>query len=212
MPRGGKHSSREMIVQARERERQVVQLFIRGLTWLEIARQLGYGEESGARKAFARAVKRIPPKDVEVLRKLQSERMTDSRRRIYSELAGREMEIPDPENPGQKKRITVRPEVSDVGALLGRLLNVEQHEADLYGLYAPKKSDVVAHFTGQPMSDEQLDEGLARLTEQEREQFMMLLAKLEGRWVEPPPPSVETTAVPHIEPPRNANGSGENNG
>jgi hypothetical protein len=58
---------------------------------------------------FDRALKRIPPKDVEALRKLQSERMTDSRRRIYSELAGREMEIPDPENPGQKKRITVRP-------------------------------------------------------------------------------------------------------
>jgi hypothetical protein len=211
MAGGGNHSSREMIVQARQREQQVVQLFIRGLTWLEIARQLGYGEESGARKAFTRAVKRFPAKDVELLRNLQSERMTDSRRRIYSELAGREMEVPDPENPGKKKKITVRPEVSDVGALLGRLLSVEQHEADLYGLYAPKKSDVVAHFTGQAMTDEQLDEGLARLTEQEREQFMMLLAKLEGRWVEPPPPSVETTAVA-IEPPRNANGSGENNG
>jgi hypothetical protein len=210
MAGGGNHSSREMIVQARERERQVVQLFIRGLTWLEIARQLGYGEESGARKAFARAVKRIPPKDVEVLRKLQSERMTDSRRRIYSELAGREMEIPDPENPGQKKRITVRPEVSDVGALLGRLLSVEQHEADLYGLYAPKQSDLVSHVTGQSISDEELDIQLARLTEEEKEQFMRLLAKLQGRWVEPPVESIETTAVPQIELPKN--GSGESNG
>jgi hypothetical protein len=210
MAHGGNRRSREMIVQARERERQCVQLFIRGLTWVEIGRQLGV-DEAGARHAFDRGFKRIPPKDVEVLRKLQSERMTDSRRRIYSELAGREMEVPDPEHPGQMKRITVRPEISDVGALLGRLLSVEQHEADLYGLYAPKKSDFVAHFTGQPISDEELDAGLARLTEEEREQFMMLLAKLEGRWVEPPP-SVETTAVPHIEPPRNANGSGENNG
>src|ERR1700737_438227 len=138
-----------MIVQARERERQVVQLYIRGLTWVEIARQLGWSDESGARHAFNRAVKRFPAKDVKLLRDLQSERMTDSRRRIYSELAGREIEVPDPENPGKKKKITVRPEVSDVGALLGRLLNVEQHEADLYGLYAPKKSDVVAHFTRQ---------------------------------------------------------------
>ena len=50
--------------------------------------------------------------------------VTNSRRRIYSELAGREMEVPDPEHPGQMKRITVRPEISDVGALLGRLLSV----------------------------------------------------------------------------------------
>jgi FixJ family two-component response regulator len=73
---GGDHSSRRAIVATRERERQVVQLVIRGLAWREIARQLGMGDESTARKAFNRAIKRIPAKDVDLLRKLQSERET----------------------------------------------------------------------------------------------------------------------------------------
>jgi hypothetical protein len=93
MTRGGNRLSREAIVAAHERERQAVQLFIRGLSWLEIGRQLGMSDR-GAQKAFERAVKRIPPKDAELLRKLQSERFADYRRRLFSELAGREK--PDP--------------------------------------------------------------------------------------------------------------------
>jgi DNA-directed RNA polymerase specialized sigma subunit len=74
MTRGGNRLSREAILAAHERERQCVQLFIRGLSWLEIGRQLGISDV-GARKAFDRAVKRIPPKDAELLRKLQSDRL-----------------------------------------------------------------------------------------------------------------------------------------
>jgi hypothetical protein len=40
---------------------------------------------------------------------------------------------------------------------------------------------------------------LARLTQQELDTFMMLIAKMDGRWVEPPAieeGSVETTAAP----------------
>jgi hypothetical protein len=70
--RRGDHSSRRAIVEARERKRQVVQLIIRGLTWGGIAQQLGTGDESTARKAFDRAIKRFPPADVELPRKLQS--------------------------------------------------------------------------------------------------------------------------------------------
>jgi hypothetical protein len=86
-----------------------------------------------------------------------------------------------------------------VGALVGRLLAIDRQEADLYGLNAPKKSDVAAPVTGQAVSDEELDIWLSRLTPQERETFMMLLAKAQGRWVEPPAiedaSSVETTAT-----------------
>jgi len=35
---------------------------------------------------------------------------------------------------------------------------------------------------------------MARLTEEERQEFMRLCAKMEGRWVEPPPLSIEATA------------------
>jgi hypothetical protein len=35
-----------------------------------------------------------------------------------------------------------------------------------------------------------------RLTQEEQDHLMRLLAKLQGRWVEPQPSSIETTAMP----------------
>jgi hypothetical protein len=96
------------------------------------------------------------------------------------------------------KTITVRPDISEVGVLVGRLLNVDEHEAALYGLYAPKRSDVAAAVVGQAISDEELDVRMARLTPEEQDLFMKLVAKMEGRWVEPvlvEEGSVETTAT-----------------
>ena len=183
---GGDHSSRGAIVAARERERQVVQLVIRGLAWGEIARQLGMGDESTARKAFNRAIKRIPAKDVELLRKLQSERLNDARRRVYTELAGRQEQVPDPTNPGQMKTVTVRPTIEEVYAGVDRIVKIENREANLYGLDAPKKSEVMAAVTGQAISDEEIDIQLARLTPDEQVEFMRLTQKMQGRWVEPP--------------------------
>jgi hypothetical protein len=100
MAGGGNRRSREAIVTAHERERQVVQCYLRGMTWIEIGRQLEM-TDVGARKAFDRAIKRILPHDVELLRQLEAERITDARRRIYSELAGRSVEVPDSQNPWQ---------------------------------------------------------------------------------------------------------------
>ena len=191
--------SPEAIVQARERERQVLQLFLRGLAWVEIGRQLGM-TSMGAIKAFDRATRRIPSKDAEMLRKLQSERLNDARRRVYSELAGRTEQVPDPEHPGQTKTVTTRPTVEQVYAGVDRIVKIEIREANLYGLDAPKKSEVLAAVTGQVVSDEELDAWLGRLTPEERETFMMLIAKAQGRWVAPPAiedqgVTVETTAT-----------------
>jgi FixJ family two-component response regulator len=49
MAHGGNRMDRASVLQARERERQVLQLFLRGLSWVEIAKQLGFAHESGAR-------------------------------------------------------------------------------------------------------------------------------------------------------------------
>jgi hypothetical protein len=83
---------------------------------------------------------------------------------------------------------------------VGRLAAIDRQEAELYGLNAPKKAEAFPAVTGQAISDEELDIWLGRLTPQERETFMILLAKAQGRWVEPPTiedqgVSVETTAV-----------------
>ena len=54
MTRGGNRMSREAIVAAHERERQSVQLFIRGLSWFEIGRQLGMSDRGSHRATSAR--------------------------------------------------------------------------------------------------------------------------------------------------------------
>lgn len=203
---GGDHNSRAAQVAARERERLVVQFYIRGLTLAEIATQVGLFDASAAAKALKRAIKRIPPKDVEELRKLQSERLQDARRRIFGELAGRKQKVPDPGRPGELREIDVRPDAGEVSTLVGRLIDLEKHEADLYGLYAPKKTDIRAAVSGMmthaALSDDELDTQLARLTPDEQQEFMRLLAKMQGRWVEPAAviedqgdAAVETTAT-----------------
>jgi hypothetical protein len=183
---GGNRRSREARVKALERERNVVQLYIRGLTWIEIARQLGLETEGGARHVFDRAVGRMPPGDIELMRKMEGERITDLRRRIWSELAGR----PDPADPTK----TIRPDPGQVMEMIGTAVKVGRHEAMIFGLDAPTKSDIAAVFQGaQPITDEEAALRWARLTEEEQDTWMRLKAKMEGRWIEP---SIETVALP----------------
>ena len=195
MARGGDHTSNAATVAARERERQVVQLYARGANFVAIGRQLGV-DESTARKAFNRAVKRIPKADVETLRKLETERIADLRQRLWNDLAGKA----DPADP--KK--TLRPEGETLATLINAALRIARHEAMVFGLDAPSKSEVVGSISGnQAMTPEELDVQLARLTSDEQDTFMMLLAKMQGRWVDPPAiddqGSVETTATPITE-------------
>jgi hypothetical protein len=186
VPRGGgDHSSRAATLAARERERNVVELCLRGATFEQIGRQLNI-DRSTAYKAWGRALKRLPKADVEAMRKMESERIRDLRFRVWNELAGR----PDPNDPAK----TVRPEPGLVIDLVDKAIKIARHEARLFGLDTSSTQQVVSTVVGQPISDEELDQGLARLTEQERDTFMMLLQKLQGRWVEPPPSSIETTA------------------
>jgi hypothetical protein len=145
-------------------------------------------------KAFDRAFKRIPAKDVEKLRALQSERLNDARRRVYTELAGRQE--PDPEHPGQMRTVRLSPD--EVFRGVDRIVRLEEREATLLVLDASKKSEVLSAIIGQPISDEEMDIQLGRLTQEERDTLMMLVAKMQGRWVEPPAideGSVETTAA-----------------
>jgi len=182
---GGDHSSRAATFAARERERNVVELCLRGATFEQIGRQLNI-DRSTAYKAWDRALKRLPKADVEAMRKMESERIRDLRFRIWNELAGR----PDPNDPAK----TVRPEPGLVIDLVDKAIKIARHEARLFGLDTPSTQQVASPIVGQPISDEELDRQLARLTEEEMDTFMRLTAKLQGRWVEPPPPpSIETT-------------------
>jgi hypothetical protein len=150
---GGNRSDPASVLQARERERQVLQLFLRGLSWVEIAKQLGFAKESGARHAFDRAAKRFPKKDLELAINLSKERLNDARRRVYTELAGRQE--PDPDNPGQMRTVRLSPD--EVFRGVDRIVRIEEREATLLGLDAPRKSEILGTLVGQPITDEEMD-------------------------------------------------------
>lgn len=182
---------RGAVLQALERERQVLQLFARGLSWVEIAKQLGFADESGARRAFERSAKRFPKKDVELATNLSKERLNNARRQVYTELAGRQE--PDPEHPGQMRTVRLSPD--EVFRGVDRIVRIEEREAALLGLDAPKQSEVQSAVPGHAVNDEEIDVWLGRLTPSERETFMMLLAKAQGQWVSPPPIEDQGTTV-----------------
>ena len=78
-------------------------------------------------------------------------------------------------------------------------MRLSQREAALFGLDAPTKSAmIVSEAVGRLFSPEEIDIQMATLTPAERDTFMMLIAKMQGRLVEPPAieeGSVETTAA-----------------
>jgi hypothetical protein len=174
----GRGASPEVRQKAAERRRQVMQLRLRGLTFEAIGKELGISRHL-AYKHYGRALRLIPAASVDQLRKLQSERITDAYRRIYMELAGR----PHPKFPNDPTK-TIRPSVRNVFRLIDTLLKFCRHEALLYGLYAPSRAQAVSAPVGQPVSDEELDRQLARLSHAEQDEFMRLRRKMEGRGVD----------------------------
>lgn len=63
------------LIDARERERQVLELRRDGLTFDAIARRLGYSDPSGAYHAFQRALARITEEPAQEVRRLELERL-----------------------------------------------------------------------------------------------------------------------------------------
>jgi hypothetical protein len=94
-----------------------------------------------------------------------------------ADLAGK----PSHEDPNK----VIRPEGQTLATLVNAAIRLSRHEAIVYGLDAPSKAKVLN--SGQPIDDDaEVDVRLARLTPGERDTFMMLIAKMDGRWVEPP--------------------------
>jgi hypothetical protein len=185
MLKGG--SSPEARIKAAEHRRQVVLMRIRGLPFEAIGRQLGFSKVA-AYNHYKKAVETTPKADIEELRKLEAERIADLRQRLWTDLAGK----PDPNDP--KK--TIRPEGETLATLVNAAIRLSRHEAMVFGLDTASKNELVASVVGQTLSDEELARQWDRLTLEEQDHFMRLLAKLQGRWVEPQPSSIETTATP----------------
>jgi hypothetical protein len=185
MAKGG--SSPQARIAAAEHQRQVVLLRIRGLPFEAIGRQLGFSKVA-AYKLYKKALKATPKADIEELRKLELERIADLRQRLWTALAGK----PDPNDPTKM----IRPEGETLATLINAATRLSRHEAMVVGLDAGTKSEFVASVVGRPLNYEESARQWDRLALEEQDQFMRLLAKLQGRWVEPQPASIETTATP----------------
>jgi hypothetical protein len=188
MAKGG--SSAAARLAAAEHQRQVVALRIRGTSFQMIGKQIGISKVA-AFKLYKRALKTTPKADLEELRKLEAERIADLRQRLWIDLAGK----PDPDDPTR----IIRPEGETLATLINAAVRLSRHEAMVLGLDAPAKNEIVASVMGRTLDDEELARQWDRLTFEEQDHFMRLLAKLQGRWVEPPSSSIETTAMPASE-------------
>src|SRR5271167_1179298 len=153
-----------------------MQLRIRGIPFEAIGKQIGITKVS-AYLLFKKALKATPKADVEELRKLEAERIADIRQRLWGRLAGR----PDPNDPTK----TIQPTTDEMVALISRAIQLSRHEAMLFGMDEPTKAQIVGAVVGQEVSEEEFHIRMARLTPAEQDLFMKLVAKLEGRWLEP---------------------------
>jgi hypothetical protein len=191
----------EARVAAAEHQQQVILLRIRGVSFGAIGKQLGLSKPA-VFKLYKKALKLVPKADIEELRKLEAERIADIRQRLWGRLAGR----PDPSDPSK----TIQPTTDEMVALIGQAIRLSRHEAMLFGMDEPTKAQIVGAVVGQEISEEELEIRMARLTPVEQDLFMKLVAKLEGRWLEPiviedETDSVETAATTMV--PSNGTGT-----
>jgi hypothetical protein len=116
---GGDRHSRGAILRTRERERQALELWLRGTTCQQIADSgIGITTASGVAKAVKRTLRAIPVKAAEEARQAMAERLQRMRFKAWEAAKA---------NP--------------VGAL-NALIKIEEREAKLFGLDRPTKVQI----------------------------------------------------------------------
>lgn len=124
MRNGGDRTTPTARLRARQTEQEVVELHLRGETWQKISDQLGM-TRAGALKAWQRALRNmIPPEDRTAMRRVQAERLHRLRVPMF--------EILDSQTS----------EASDKIAAVRTLVRVDEREAALFGLDAPKPAEM----------------------------------------------------------------------
>jgi hypothetical protein len=128
---------------------RVLQLKRAGLTFDQIAREVGYADRSGAKHAYDAAIKRTMGEEIASLRELEGQRMDELWRRGFQRAL-------DPD--------TTTPQLATI---LGSLVAVSRRRASLYGLDAPRQVEVAGPDGGPLQTDvgEILYERLRRLRE-----------------------------------------------
>jgi len=103
---------------AKERQRQAIQLKMAGASYTQIADQLGYASASGAHAAVKRAMEEVPNEEVDSLRQVDNARLNQMLLGVWGK--------------AQK---------GDFGAI-DRALKIMERMAKLNGVDAPTKSEI----------------------------------------------------------------------
>lgn len=83
MPKAGKQAGKIGLAEVRERETKAVQLRQAGVTYDQIAKAVGFADESGAYKAVRRAIERRQYDAVDDLRAMELDRLDELHRSLW---------------------------------------------------------------------------------------------------------------------------------
>lgn len=141
--RGTRHGNDgrfERTAETAERDAAAARLRMRGLTFAQIADELGYVDHTGARRAVHRALKAIVAEPAEDLRQMELVRLDAMWQACLAVLEARHFTISN----GRLIRIGEHPIEDDapVLAAVDRMLKIQDRRAKLLGLDAPVKTNV----------------------------------------------------------------------
>jgi DNA-binding CsgD family transcriptional regulator len=154
---GGNQLAPDVRQLARERERQCLELRLRGATFVDIGKQIGISAQ-GAEKSYKRALRRIPQTEALACRKEQRERLDRLRVRAWNRLGA--LPVGDP----------------GVDLAVQSALRIEQRESKLLGLDAPRQLEVQQHEDPSTLVQKELNQAmLARLSIDEKRQLLALI-------------------------------------
>lgn len=143
-------------IAAKERAKRALELRQAGATYEEIAEALGYEDRSGPYRAVKKALDELPREAAVELRRLEAMRLDRLQRAIWVRALG----TAGGDNPSP-------PDLRAVD----RVLEIQKRRANLFGLDAPKRTEVTG-AEGGPIEIEEaksvLEDRLKRLHERRR--------------------------------------------
>lgn len=133
-----------------EKDAEAARLQARGLSLRQIARELGYADQSGAHKAIARALAAVPVQGVDELRRVQCDQLDYLTQKALAVLEGTYFAV------SQSGKVVTRTVTSEDGEereealydsapllhAIDRIIRIAERRAKLMGLDAPTRHEV----------------------------------------------------------------------
>lgn len=128
-------------IEAAERDAEACRLRTRGLSYRQIAKQLGYYDHGGARLAVERALAETVIEPAAEVRQLELAKLDNMEQAVLAVLEREHVTVSN----GKVVRLSQRPVLDDGPVLqaVDRLLKIAERRAKLLGVDAPKRLEVI---------------------------------------------------------------------